>query len=204
MKKSKVLNDFVMFAVALLIEFARNTVTMMTGNASFLTPYVTLAQITAAANDLETKFKAALNGDKQMKANMRIAWNTLISLLKKQAAYVNLIADGNDSVILSGGFHVSQKPDSKLLPEFNVVHGKNSGEAVAKHKSVKGARSYLWQRASDPLPGVDSGWAYVGFTTKCKFTDTGLVPGTKHWYRVAWITKAGLSTWSAPMSIIAT
>jgi hypothetical protein len=203
MKKSKVLYDFVMFAAAFLIEFARNVVTMMTGNASFPNPYVTLAQITAAANDLEAKFKAALNGDRQLKANMRIALNTLITLLKKQAAYVNLIADGSDAVILSAGYHASQQPDSKLLPEFNVIHGKNSGEALAKHKAVKGAKSYVWQRAADPLPTSDSGWAYVGFTTKCKFTDTGLVPGTKHWYRVAWITKDGLSAWSAPMMIIA-
>ncbi len=203
MKKSKVLYDFVMFAAAFLIEFARNTVTMMTGNPAFTTPYVVLAQITAAANDLETKFKAALNGDKALKATMRIALNTLISLLKKQAAYVNLIADGNDAVILSSGFHSTSKPDSKLLPEFDVIHGRNSGEAIARHKAAKGAKSYLWQRANDPLPTSDSGWAYVGFTTKCKFTDTGLIPGTKHWYRVAWITKDGLSAWSAPMMIIA-
>jgi len=203
MKKSKVLYDFVMFTVSLLIEFARNTVTMMTGNPSFPAPFVVLAQITAAVNDLETKFNLALGGGKEQKANMRIAVNTLVALLRKQAAYVDSTAAGNDSVILSGGFHVTSQPMSKLLPDFTVVHGKNSGEVLAKHKAVKGARSYLWQRANDPLPTSDSGWAYVGFTTKCKFTDTGLVPGVKHWYRVAWITKDGLSAWSAPMSIIA-
>jgi hypothetical protein len=203
MKSSKILYDFVMFAVSFLIEFARNTVTMMTGNPSFTTPFVPLAQITSAVNDLEAKFNIALNGGKEQKAVMRLAVKALIALLRKQAAYVNLIASGVDSVILSAGFHVAQQPMSKLLPDFIVIHGKNSGEAFAKHKSVKGAKSYVWQRASDPMPGSDSGWAYVGFTTKCKFTDTGLIPGTKHWYRVAWITKEGLSTWSAPMMIIA-
>jgi hypothetical protein len=203
MKATKVLMDFAMFTVSLLIEFARNTVTMMTANPSFPAPFIVLTQITAAVNDLETKFNLALGGGKEQKANMRLAVKTLVALLRKQAAYVNNIAGGVDAIILSAGFHVSSKSLSKLLPEFNLVHGENSGEVLAKHKAVKGARSYLWQRANDPLPTSDSGWAYVGFTTKCKFTDTGLVPGVKHWYRVAWITKDGLSAWSAPMSIIA-
>lgn len=200
---SKVMLDFVMFTVSLLIEFARNTVTMMGGNPTFPTPFVPLAQITTVVNDLEAKFNLALNGGKVQKANMRLAVKALVALLRKQAAYVDSVAAGNDSVILSAGFHATSQPESKLLPDFSVVHGKNSGEADVKHKKVKGAKSYLWQRANDPLPTSDSGWAYVGFTTKCKFTDTGLVPGSKHWYRVAWITKDGLSTWSAPMMIIA-
>jgi len=203
MTKSKVVFDFVAFSVAFLIEFARNIVTMMTGNALFPSPFITLAQITTAANDLEMKFKAALNGDKQQKANMRIAFKTLVSLLKKQAAYVNTIADGSDSVILSAGFHISQSPSPKRLAEFSVENGKNSGEVIAKHKAVKGARAFVWQRANDPLPTSDSAWAYVGFTTRRQYTDSGLVPANKYWYRVAWITIDGLSAWSAPIMTIA-
>ena len=54
--------------MSFLIEFARNTVTMMTGNPSFTTPFVPLAQITSAVNDLEAKFNLALNGGKEQKA----------------------------------------------------------------------------------------------------------------------------------------
>jgi len=203
MKKIKVLLDFGTFTVAFLIEFARNIVTMMTGNTTFGTPFITLTTITNAINDLEVKFKAGLNGDKQQKANVRIAFKLLVSLLKKQAAYVNTIADGNDAIILSSGFHTSNQPSPKHLDEFSIDNGEKSGETIAKHKAVKGAKSYIWQRANDTLPANDSGWAYVGFTTVRKYTDSGLTPTNKYWYRVAWITKEGLSAWSDPLMIIA-
>jgi len=202
MKAIKGIMDFARFAIALLIEFARNTVTMMTGNAYFPTPLVPLAQITSAVNDLEAKFNLALGGGKTAKANMRLAVKTLVALLKKQVAYVNTVAGGVEGVILSSGFHTSAKPKPTLLTDFSLSNGKSAGSIIAKHKAVKGARTYVWQRANDPLPTSDSGWAYVGFTTRRQFTDTGLVSGTKHWYRVAWVTKDGLSGWSAPMSII--
>jgi len=203
MKTSKVLFDFVAFSVSLLIEFARNIVTMMTGNALFATPFVPLAQITTAVNDLELKFKAALNGGKQQKADLRISAKTLIALLRKQAAYIDSIACGSDSVILSSGYHITPQPASRLLPEFDLGHGENSGEVIARHKAAKGARAYIWQHAPDPLPNLDSGWSIAGYTTQSKFTDTELVSGSKHWYRVAWVTKTGLSSWGDPMMIIA-
>lgn len=133
---------------------------------------------------------------------MRVAVKELIALLRKQAAYVTLIADGSDSVILSSGFHVMQQPSPKHLAEFSVENGKNSGDVLVKHKAVKGAGAYIYQRANDPLPSIESEWAYIGFTTQRKYTDKGLFPGSKHWYRVAWITKDGLSAWSDPMMIV--
>lgn len=201
MKASKVLMDFARFAIAFLIEFARNIVVMMTGNPLFPSPFVALSQLTTAINDLEAKFNLALGGGKEQKANMRIAAKTLIALLRKQAAYVNSVAGGVDASILSSGFHSSSQPVSALRKEISADHG-NTGEVIVKHKSVKGAKAYVYQRANDPLPASDSGWAYVGFSTRCKFTDTGLVTGSKHWYRIAWITKDGLSAFSNPVMIM--
>ena len=199
MKIIKILLDFVRFTVPELIEFGRNTVTKMTSNATFSAPFVPLTQITAAVNDLEVKYNAAQNGGKQQMADMRLAYKTLIVLLRKQSAYVDATAVGSEVVILSSGFHVTSQPASNSRSTFSVQNSDNSGVLVVRHKAVTGAKAYVWQHCADPMPTSDSGWEYAGISTQCRFQLDGLMPGSKHWFRVAWLTRDGLSLWSSPV-----
>lgn len=199
MKTIKVLFDFVKFTVPVLIEFGRNMVIKMTGNTFFASPFVALTQITTVINDLEVKFNAAQNGGKQQKADMRAATKALIALLRKQATYVDTVANGNESVILGSGFHTTHQPIPARRIDFAVENNGNTGELIVRHKAVKGARTYIWQHCPEKLPEYENDWAYVGFTTRRDFLMENLVPGSKHWFRVAWVTKEGLSSWSDPV-----
>jgi hypothetical protein len=196
MKKVKVIINFARFTVANLIEFARNTVIKMTGNASFPTPDVVLSQITGSANNLEAKFNAAQGGGKQQTAEMHQARKALEDLLHKQVLYIERIAGGNEAAILSSGFTPTKQPQPSLRPDFKVSNGIMEGEVILKHKAVKGARSWVWQCCPDPLN--TNQWVQIGISTQTTFTVKELEQGKKYWFRTAYITSAGQSEWCEP------
>jgi hypothetical protein len=71
-----------------LIAFARNVVTLMTGNPQYPTPSPSLAMITTAVNALETAVHDALDGGKNAIATRNAAEAELLSLLRQLASYV--------------------------------------------------------------------------------------------------------------------
>jgi len=201
MRKSKVIISFVHLTVALLIETAKNIVIKMTGNTNFPTPDVPLTQVTTSANTLETKYNAAQGGGKQQTADMHQARAALESLLHKEALYVERIALGNDTIILSSGFDISKQPKPASHPAFTVIHGDHEGEMVVKHKASKGAKSWSWQYCADPI--TDKGWILAGISTQANYTITGLTPGIKYWFRAAHVKTNGMSEWCSPIAMIA-
>ena len=200
MKKVKVILDFLRLSATKLIEFARNTVTKMTGYASFTAPDVTLANVTAAATLLETKYNAAQGGGKQQTADMHQAMKALTDLLHRQAQYVDRIAAGNETMILSSGFSASKQPVPAKHPEFTVMNGEKEGEIVLKHKAVKHAKSWVWQYCADPISA--GCWTLAGVSTKASFVIKGLNPGGKFWFRAAHVSINGQSAWCDPCAKI--
>lgn len=196
MKKVKVIINFARMTISKLIEFARNTVTRMTGNSNFPTPDVPTTQITTGANTLETKYNAAAGGGKQATAEMRVARKALEELLRKQALYVERIAGGNDATILSSGFTTSKQPVPALHPDFTVMNGELEGEVILKHKAVKGARAWIWQYCADPLNA--SQWVQAGISTQTTFKIKDLPVGKKYWFRAAYVNTTGQSEWCDP------
>jgi hypothetical protein len=201
MKKVKVLFGFIKLQVAKKIEFARNTVSRMTGNASFPTPDVPLTQVTTATNNLETAYNAAQGGGKQQKAAMRAAEIILNDLLHKQAAYVDRISAGSETLILSAGFECTAQPKSADHPEFTVKNGAKEGEMILKHKAVKNARAWLWQYCTDPVSSNQ--WIYGGVSTQARFVIRDLTPGVKYWFRAAYVMPKGQSAFCDPYTKIA-
>jgi hypothetical protein len=198
MKKIKVLIDFIRFSIAEKIEYAKNTVTRMTGNLSFQNPDVLLAQVTTAATNLETAYNAAKGGGKQQTAAMHAAEKILDDLLRKQALYVERIAFGNEAMILSAGFNSSHQPVPSIISDFLVRNGDREGEMKLKHKSVAGSKAWIWQYCTDPI--AENKWVIAGYSTQTFFTVQGLTPGVKYWFRCTYIAKEGVGHWSDPLS----
>lgn len=196
MKKVKVLINFVRMSASAIVEYARNTVTHMTGNASFPTPDVALTQITTTANTLETKFNAAQGGGKQQTAEMHQARKALEDLLRRQVLYIERVTLGNEAMILSSGFSASRQPVPALHPNFVVANNEMSGEVILKHKAVKGARSWVWQYCPDPL--TEGQWIHAGVSTQASFILKNLTEGKKYWFRAAYVAPAGQSEWCEP------
>jgi hypothetical protein len=77
-----------------------------------------------------------------------------------------------------------------------------SGTVRLRHKAVKGARSWVWEYSTDPLPSGDKGWIQHSITTRALCVIEGLTPGAKYWFRASYVTKEGQSGWSDPVALI--
>ena len=131
--------------------FATNTVTKMTGNASFASPGTTinggvvLTVMTAAANDLAAKYLLRLNGT-EAKGQYDTANTLMESLLVKQCDYVKITSAGNSDIIKSSGFNCSKETDTKSVipptPGPAMIEIKGGGSIGITTPKVIGADDY--------------------------------------------------------------
>lgn len=200
MRKVKVVLDFLKFPVAEKIVFYRNVITAMTGNASFASPDVPLTELTTVLTTLEQAEDEAGDGARTSIARRNQAEEVADIAFRKQAMYVDRIADGDSAVILSSGFHLSKQPEPAQRPQFEVEAGGNSGEIILTRKAQPGAKSYVWQYCIGSLPvNGDGNWIFAGASTQSKYVISNLESGSKCWFRVAAVTIGGMAPWVDPV-----
>jgi len=148
MAKAKVKRDFINLPVAEKIQFSRDRVVDMTGNANFTTPSPTLASVTTRTNDLETKHLAALGGGPAQTAARDASELLWDDTMNKLAVYVEGIADGDVTKITSAGFQATSTEKSPAQPpvkpeNIKLKHSDNSGEILFSCDAVPNAESYV-------------------------------------------------------------
>jgi hypothetical protein len=187
--------------VSLLITFAQNVVTRMTGNPSFPSPSPALAAVStaiAALQSAETAAVARTKGAATMRNDKRTA---LIALLEQLRAYVQSIADATPengaAIIESAGLPV-RKPANHGPRTFEVKAGPVTGSAKLYAKSVGPRSAYLWQYS------VDAGKTWVDWpaTVQAKTIITGLTPGVTAEFRYQPVSKTGEGDWSQTVSMV--
>lgn len=203
MRRIKVLLEFVRYSIAIKIEYYRNIITRMTGNPRFPEPDVALTLLTTAVTTLETDFNAAQSGSHEAKARLGKSEKAADVLFRKEALYVDRIADGDPEVILSSGYETTSQPKPATHPVFSVEHGENPQEIIARCKKIPGARSYAWQFCEGDYPSLlDKDWTLAGITTQVRITISRLKSLTRYWVRVCAVTSEGMQPWLDPLSAI--
>jgi hypothetical protein len=205
---AKVKLDLKNLTIPQKVQFLQQVVTAMTGNANFTTPVPALAVITSKATDLETKFNDA-QGARQTAQQKTTLQNTADRdadlAITQLAAYVENTSAGDAAKIQSAGMDVrAAGAPVGALPApaaLSATVGDNDGEIDLDWDNVKGATSYTVQRSPDPI--TPTSWQQAIIVTKSKGTVTGLVSGTKYWFRVAAVGAAGQGAWSDPATKIA-
>ena len=81
-----------------------------------------------------------------------------------------------------------------------AIASESAGAVKIDWKKVRGARSYIVERAAD-APQLH--WVPAISTTKCKALVNTMSSGTKWWFRVAGVGAAGQGAWSEPVAKIA-
>ncbi|MFH1005388.1 MAG: fibronectin type III domain-containing protein [Bacteroidota bacterium] len=185
------------------IEKARQIVTDMTGNSNFTNPLPTLAAVTAAINDLEISYNATqtiydMTKTKTEQQNTKkVALNLMLTQLGN---YVENASGGDVAKIKSSGMDVRRKRtligEISQVPNLSVTAGDKDGEIDLHWDKVRGANSYIIQKSPDPLTATS--FIYSDSSTKSSITITGLISGTKNWFRVAAIGASGQGPWSDP------
>jgi len=181
----------------------RFIVTSMTGNANFGTPSPTMATITNNVNALELASIAAKGGGKDETANMRAKEAVLDLSLQLLGYYVAITASASpanaEAIILSAGMDVRSK-GSNSARSFEVTATGNIGEVLLQRESViRGV--YEYQMSIDP--SSDANWQRIYSGTRNRFVKSGLVSGTRYYFRSAGIDKNGLGPWSSVKTMIA-
>src|SRR5690606_782048 len=91
-----------------LLNLGGTVLLAMESNANFTTPDPDLAVVQAAYDDYKLKLEtASRQGSPLDKSVKRDSKTALVGLLKRLAFYVNTVADGDLSIVLSSGFPVA-------------------------------------------------------------------------------------------------
>lgn len=202
MKKDRVVFDFVQLKINEKPEFGTNVIQKMTGNLRFPTPDVSL-EILKAKNDLlQSRSVAAISGGKEATALLHQAIEDWHDDMRKEAKYVDRIADGDGAIILSAGFNLAKSNTPNQRSEFTAENGMHSGTVLLRHVAIDGAKSYIWQYCIGEIPSDEKDWILATVTTKANAELNGLKPMTKYWFRVAAVTIDGTTAFCQPIMLV--
>lgn len=110
MTKIKIITSFGKYNDADLEQKAELIVHSMTSNANFPNPIPPIADVLAATTAFDAAIIRAKEGGKTEQFARDLKRQELIALLDKLALYVQIEADGIDSVLASSGFTLSKVP----------------------------------------------------------------------------------------------
>ena len=231
MAKARVKLDFIKLPIPAKIEFVRDRVVDMTGNANFPTPDVPLATITTAVDDLETKHLAAQGGGAAQTQAQDASEEALDDLMRDEAGYVTRIADGSTVIITSAGFDFTQTELSPVavpakVEKLKLTHSDQAGTIITNCDPVENAKGYVtvitdMQNASitvnsgsvifqsaatpgaPPPPSAGSVFLLFNADTFRKTTFSGLKSGTRYYVFKYAFNAQGKGTNSDVVSIVA-
>ena len=200
---AKVSLSFAKLADTELDNFAQGVIDSMTGNAAFPTPPVTLANLQTAQADVASKLAAAQTGgvaDTAAKNNSRQA---LITMLRDEAAYVQIRCNNDPAILLSSGFQMQSTNRTQvelIKPAGLSLNNGSSGQLLARVDPVKNANMYegrIKLSDGDWLPSV-----FTGDSQRIVFS--GLTRGKDYTAQVRALGgSTGQSDWSDPSTHMA-
>ena len=186
-----------------LDNFAQSVIDSMTGNATYPSPPITMANLQTSQNDFTNKIAVAQAGgpaDTAAKDNSR---QTLLGMLRQLAAYVQMSCNNDMALLLGSGFQAqsTNRASAPLdQPQGLVLKNGASGQLVASVTPVKNTSMY--EGRSKPS---DGDWMPSVFTGDSQhITFDGLTPGKNYTAQVRALGgSTGQSDWSDPSSHMA-
>lgn len=190
------------------IAKGRQVVTALTNHTSFPTPIPSLADITAALNNLEKALGEVQAARSEVSTKVVIQDNAealVNQLLTQIGGYVESVAGKDDQLIASAGLETKATPTAPTVPSspqaLSATAGEHEGEILLSWKSVSNARSYTIEFSTDPAESAS--WVHVGIAASAHKTINNLKSGTRYWFRIAAINTVGHSGWSEQATKIA-
>ena len=190
------------------IARGRHIVSKLTDNASFSDPHPSLAEVTAAVNELETAFGRVQSARSEVTTQAGTQDNAekkLDQLLTRLGNYVESIAGTDETLITSAGLEIKGSRSSATVPTVPqgvaAAAGEHEGEIVLSWKAVPNAYSYIIEFSLDPA--TSTSWTHIGIATAANKAVSSLTTGKRYWFRVKTVGAAGESGWSEHASKVA-
>jgi hypothetical protein len=168
----------------------------LTDNPFFPNLPVSLADLSAATDDYCSAYATSLGGGRIPTALKNAARSKLISVLRDEAHYVQIIAKNNLPALLSSGFtDIDRNTAQSALaqPYIKTVLNQYSGQLWLRVKRVPNARNYQVR-----IKVGDGDWLDAGVHPQArKIVLPGLTPGTVYTIQVRALGgRTGYSVWS--------
>lgn len=184
------------------VEFARGLIRQMSGNPSFSAATSALSNLTVAVGELEHAYHEARAARQVAKAKTQMrkaASSALDGMVKQLARIVEISVAGDPGKLEASGFEVrsGRTVVGRLTaPEkLRVEVTGEPGEVRLRWQSVRGASTYLVQRAADPDNAAS--WAQIAASTRSKTILTDQPRGARLWFRVCAVGAAGMGQWGS-------
>lgn len=189
-----------------LIAFTQVVIICLTGNAAFTKLPVSLVDLQALLQKLQdANNNVLLGGAPNLTALRDEAQQALLVALRKIAAYVQSESLDSLSTLLSSGFQNVPTPSpSAPLDAPTILKAVNNGttQVLLRLTPVDNANSYEIQYTTDG----GKTWVSGGISSKAlRIVLKNLTPGTVYTIQARALGgSTGQSTWSTPVSIMAT
>ena len=174
-----------------------------------LSLFTTPARYREAAERFQASYNAALDRNPEKMAaceadrqNLDRHHSVLIGMVKAASLLDPSVQEKLGVGILPvspvTGSHSLVKPD-----KFKMVFGSNSGEMIGSVASMKSARMIeIWGCIGDP--NDEGNWKLMAAWPNCTgIKVTGLVPGTKYWFRARGVRSGEFGPWSSYLTLMA-
>ena len=212
--QAKLITAFVRLNEADFFTKAGVIVTALTANIHYPEPWaaqiITLAQLSAAYKNYQDCYQASLTHD-TIKITLRNnARDALTTELKRLVPYLELVADGDLTILMSSGYDMRkdlgpQNLNNETLPSpenFRVTQGIKSGCLDIHVAKLAGAGSYEVQLAETD-PNIESNWRHVlSSINGTHISLEGLTVGLIYWVRIRGINISGSGAWTAAIKIV--
>ena len=185
----------------------------LTANPLYPLPWITqvpsIETINAAFIAYQDAYRAALTKD-TLKIVLRDTLRAELTVLLKQLApYLEVIAQGDLSILATTGYDLRRDivrtggVDPLPAPSgFQVSHGVLTGTLNSQVTRLAGAGSYEVQSTQGD-PGIEANWKHVLSSKNAShMLLSNLTPGQTNWFRVRAIGSHGEGAWTDPLSII--
>ena len=199
MRKSKVVLDFVKLLVAIKVEFYLNVIDKLTGNIYFVTSDVPLSALSTAVANIQTAMLAAEDGGYTAKSHLRDVVKEADLLYIREARYIDRISNGDETMILSSGFHASKQPTPFNKPPIAATDGEHIGSVKLVGKQAPNGRSCIWQMYKGTVLTEDAVWVTIATTTAATYIHQGLESAQYYFFRMAIVTPEGTTDFCEPI-----
>jgi hypothetical protein len=186
-----------------LDNFAQGVINALTGNAAYPSPPVTLATLQAAKDDFTAKMAAAQTGGVADTAAKNNSKQTLVTMLRDVAAYVQMMCKNDPAILLSSGYSMQSTNRAQVeltQPQSLSLKNGASGQLIGRVVPVKSANMYEGR-----IKPIDGDWLPSVFTGDSQhIIFDGLTRGQDYTAQVRALGgSTGQSDWSDPSSHMA-
>ena len=182
------------------ITYAKFVAQSLATEPVFVSPALSLAVFEtdiAALEEAEVRVRTRMIGTVPARNEKLLAVQSDLGTLK---SYVQRIADENAAsaaaIVESAGMRV-KKSSGHGKPDFEVKPGSVSGSVRLFARAARTRAAYDWEYGTG-----ESSWTRADSTVRADTELSGLAPGTRYFFRVRPVTKAGVGNWSQVLSLV--